>query len=62
MLADLVEATVDLHGTLLAQALGLTGDWPILTRDTGLEITGILRKDPPAQHPRPFPTPTQAPD
>ncbi|MFI6655262.1 hypothetical protein ACIBL8_07085 [Streptomyces sp. NPDC050523] len=47
VLADLVEATVDLHATTLAQELGLTGERPPLTRDMGAAVTATLRKDPP---------------
>lgn len=41
--AELVEAAVDLHGRELAGALGLDGEGR-LTRQTGLEITRVLRK------------------
>ncbi|MEV4746357.1 hypothetical protein ACFQVD_42070 [Streptosporangium amethystogenes subsp. fukuiense] len=44
VLADLVEATVDLYGRDLAVQLGISHDGP-LTRQTGLAITGTLRKD-----------------
>ncbi|MEV5843890.1 hypothetical protein AB0M32_18195 [Streptomyces sp. NPDC051985] len=53
VLADLVEATVDLHATTLAQELGLTGERPVLTRDIGAAITATLRKDPPPVPPGP---------
>ncbi|KUL21384.1 hypothetical protein [Streptomyces regalis] len=62
VLADLVEATVDLHGTLLAQELGLTGERPALTRDTGYDVTVILRKDLPAEQPGPVPVPPRPSD
>ena len=45
VLADLIEATVDLHGRTLAVQLGLTCDGP-LDRDTGYRITQRLRRDP----------------
>ncbi|MET9064332.1 hypothetical protein [Streptosporangium sandarakinum] len=44
-LADLVEASVDLYGRDLAVQLGLPGDGP-MSRETGLAITSVLRKDP----------------
>ncbi|MFE6334240.1 hypothetical protein ACFVP3_30745 [Streptomyces sp. NPDC057806] len=47
VLADLVEATVDLHAITLAQELGVTGERPALTREVGDAITTTLRKDPP---------------
>ncbi|MEV0640996.1 hypothetical protein AB0I77_39970 [Streptomyces sp. NPDC050619] len=51
VLADLVEATVDLHATTLAEELGVTGERPALTRDIGEAITTTLRKDPPPDPP-----------
>lgn len=42
--ADLAEATVDLHIRALAHQLGLLAPEAALTRDTGLQITALLRK------------------
>lgn len=61
VLADLAEATVDLHGSLLARNLGLTGNRPELSRETGYRITVILRKDPTDQRSHPAPPPRRPP-
>jgi len=42
-LADLVEAAIDLHGRTLARSLGVRSPGP-LDRQTGAEITALLRK------------------
>jgi hypothetical protein len=44
VLADLVEAAVDVHGRALAESLGLPSAG-VLTRETGSAITETLRKD-----------------
>jgi hypothetical protein len=44
-LAELIEATVDLYGRDLATQLGIAATGP-LSRETGLAITTVLRKDP----------------
>ncbi len=50
LLADLVEATVDLHGRTLADRLGLPVDGR-LTRAQGQMVTAMLRKDVPLSLP-----------
>ena len=50
VLAELIEATVDLYGRDLATQLGIPTDGP-LSREMGLAITTTLRKDPETHHP-----------
>ncbi|MFC7643160.1 hypothetical protein ACFQX6_21680 [Streptosporangium lutulentum] len=50
VLADLIEAIVDLYGRDLATQLGVPASGP-LSRETGLAISTTLRKDPETHHP-----------